>query len=176
MRVISVFGGSHPRPGQPEYELAYELGRRLAEAGLTVATGGYIGTMSAVSQGAADCAANSGVIGVTCDEIEGWRPVRPNRWITREIRYRTLLERMAHLVAKNDGIIALSGSVGTLAEVALAWNQLLVNVIPPRPFILLGEQWRRILDVFLAYAPVTESHRALVQLADTPEEAVALVT
>ncbi|MCK4831329.1 MAG: LOG family protein, partial [Anaerolineales bacterium] len=93
-----------------------------------------------------------------------------------EIRYRTLLERMAHLVAKNDGIIALSGSVGTLAEVALAWNQLLVNVIPPRPFILLGEQWRRILDVFLAYAPVTESHRALVQLADTPEEAVALVT
>jgi len=170
MKVISVYGSSQPQPGQPAYRLAYNLGRELAQAGFAVATGGYIGAMTAVSQGAADVGGH--VIGVTCDEIQAWRPVRPNRWITQEIRYPTLEERVAHLVTQNDGVIALPGGVGTLAEVALTWSQLQVNVMPPRPFILLGEQWRRTLDAFIDPAYVLERHRALLQFAGSPAEAL----
>ena len=50
---ISVFGGSQPREGESAYTEAMELGRLLAQHGHTVLTGGYIGTMEAVSRGAA---------------------------------------------------------------------------------------------------------------------------
>lgn len=173
MRIISVFGSNQPQPGQPDYQLAYDLGRQLAQAGFAVSTGGYVGTMTAVSQGAAE--AGGHVIGVTCDEIELWRPVRPNRWIAQEIRYPTLWERLIHLVTQNDGIIALPGGVGTLAEFALAWNQLQVKAIPLRPIIVLGEHWRRVLDLLVTPAYVPRADRALIRFADTPQEAVAVL-
>ena len=79
---ISVFGGSNPKPGSEAYQDAYELGTLLGQAGLTVLTGGYMGTMEATSRGANE--AGGHVIGVTCDEIETFRPVGPNPWITEE--------------------------------------------------------------------------------------------
>ena len=72
---ITVFGGSKPRPSQPAYQEALLLGQLLGSQGYTVLTGGYIGTMEAVSRGAAESGGH--VIGVTCDEIERWRPVAP---------------------------------------------------------------------------------------------------
>jgi len=173
VKVISVFGGSQPQPGQPDYQMAYELGRRLAQASFAVASGGYIGTMTAVSQGAAE--AGSHVIGITCDEIEAWRPVRPNRWITQEIRYPTLWERLTHLVTQNDGIIALPGGIGTLSEVALAWSQLQIDSLAPRPLILLGEHWRRTMEAFINPAYVSPPYQALLQFANTPQEAVGIL-
>ena len=84
MEIITVFGGSLPVPGTPPYQDAQRLGSLLAGSGYAVQTGGYIGTMEAVSRGAAE--AGGHVIGVTCDEIENWRPVAPNRWIKEEKR------------------------------------------------------------------------------------------
>lgn len=170
MKIISVFGSNQPQPGEPDFETAVELGGRLVAAGFAVATGGYAGTMLAVSQGAA--AAGGHVIGVTCDEIEAWRPLAPNRWIGHEIRYPTLWGRLTHLVTQNDGIVALPGGVGTLAEVALAWNQLVIQAMPPRPFILLGELWRETIATFERPAYVAPAYRALLQLAASPQEAV----
>lgn len=173
MQVITVFGSSRPKPGDPDYEMAYALGRQLARAGYAVATGGYIGTMTAVSQGAAG--AGGRAIGVTCDEIEAWRTVGPNEWITQEIRYRTLWERVIHLVTENDGIVALPGGVGTLAEVALAWSQLQIGAMAPRPFVLFNGFWRPAIDAFVDSAYVSEADRQLLRFADTTEEAVALL-
>lgn len=67
-KVVTVFGGSSPKPGEEPYLEAETLGRLLAQAGLLVATGGYAGAMQAVSKGAAEAA--GGVIGVTCEQIE----------------------------------------------------------------------------------------------------------
>src|SRR5215831_16801474 len=70
---VSVFGGSQPKEGSLPYAEARELGRMLAEGGHTVLTGGYIGTMEAVSRGAAESGGH--VIGVTCEQIEQWRGI-----------------------------------------------------------------------------------------------------
>ena len=51
---ISIFGGSQPKEGDIAYAEAQELGKLLAQRGHTVLTGGYIGTMEAVSRGASD--------------------------------------------------------------------------------------------------------------------------
>ena len=47
---ITVFGGSSPRAGEPAYQEALQLGSILGQARHTVLTGGYIGTMEAVSR------------------------------------------------------------------------------------------------------------------------------
>jgi uncharacterized protein (TIGR00730 family) len=141
---ITVFGGSLPQPGDPVYEQALHLGRLLGQTGYTVLTGGYIGTMEAISRGAAE--AGGHVIGVTCDEIEAWRPVKPNPWITEELRFPTLRQRLFALVDNCDGALALPGGVGTLAEISLMWNQLLTASILPRPLITIGIGWQAIFD------------------------------
>ncbi len=79
---ITIFGGSQPKPGSPAYAEAYELGKLLALAGHTVLTGGYMGTMEAVSRGANE--AGGHVIGVTCADIEAWRGTRANAWVKEE--------------------------------------------------------------------------------------------
>ncbi|MCA9937429.1 MAG: LOG family protein [Anaerolineales bacterium] len=172
-KVISVFGGSSPRAGEPAYEQARQVGRLLARAGLAVATGGYSGTMSAVSQGAAE--ANGHVIGVTSAQIERFRPLAANPWVREEIRYETLRDRLLHLVTQNDGMIVLPGGIGTLSEMTLAWSFLQVGEISPRPLVLLGDLWRATIASFHQPEYVREPHLHLLQFAMTPAEAVRAV-
>jgi uncharacterized protein (TIGR00730 family) len=171
--IISVFGGSTPRPGSEAYQVAYDVGRLLAERGFAVATGGYSGTMTAVSQGASG--AGGHVIGVTCDQIEQFRPLGVNLWVVEEIRYPTLQERLIHLVRSNDGMIVLPGGIGTLSEMALAWSFLQVGEISPRPLILLGDMWRETVEDFIDTQYVRPEHIRLLRFAEKPEDAVASV-
>lgn len=143
---ITVFGGA--RIGEMDYEQALLLGRLLGQAGCTVLTGGYIGSMEAVSRGAAESGGH--VIGVTCDEIEAWRPVHPNAWVQEEQRYPTIRERMFALIEGCDAAIALPGGPGTLAEVTVMWTLLLTAAIPPRPLILVGQGWRTAFEGLFA--------------------------
>ena len=168
--VISVFGGSSPQQGSAAYQEAYEVGLLLAQRGFAVATGGYSGTMTAVSQGAAE--AGGHVIGVTCDQIEQFRPLGPNQWLKEEIRFQTLQDRLIHLVRHNDGMIVLPGGIGTLSEMALAWSYLQVGEISPRPLALLGELWRETVTGFIDPIYVRSKHVQLLHFADSPEEAV----
>lgn len=57
---ITVFGGAQPQTGTPAYQEAYLLGKILAGAGHTVLTGGYMGTMEAISRGAAEAGGRFG--------------------------------------------------------------------------------------------------------------------
>jgi hypothetical protein len=144
---VAVFGGANARPEDELYAQAVALGADLARAGHVVMTGGYIGMMEAASKGAAE--AGGHVIGVTCDEIEAFRPVKPNKWVKEEWRYVTLTDRMINLINRCDAAIALPGGVGTLAEIAVLWNQVLVHAIAPKPMILVGEGWQRIFSCLI---------------------------
>ena len=153
---ITVFGGSQPREGDAAYAEAQELGRLLAQRGHTVLTGGYIGTMEAVSRGASG--AGGHVIGVTCAEIERWRGVGANQWVKEERKKETLIERLQALIEGCDAAIALSGGAGTLTEIALMWNLMIVESIHRRPLILVGRGWQSTFDQFFqefhTYMPV----------------------
>jgi len=60
------------------YAEAQELGRLLAEHGHVLLTAAIMGSMEAASRGAAE--AGGHVIGVTCEDIEQWRPIGANAW------------------------------------------------------------------------------------------------
>ncbi len=170
---ITVFGGSSPQPGSPAYEEALELGRLLGQRGFTVLTGGYIGTMEAVSRGCAE--AGGHVIGVTCGEIEAWRPVKPNAWVQEEWRRPTLQARLDDLINAADAWLALPGGPGTLTEIALTWNRVLIRAIPPRPLILIGAGWRQTFHTFFSTLDeyVHPEHRSLLSFASDPAAAAA---
>lgn len=172
---ITIFGGSQPKEDDAAYAEAHELGKLLAQAGHTVLTGGYIGTMEAVSRGASE--AGGHVIGVTCEEIEAWRAVRANGWVKEEWRRKTLIERLQALVTECDAAIALPGGPGTLTEIALTWNLMIVESMPRKPLILVGAGWRSVFDRFFeefrTYMPVNQ--RDLLHFAPDVQSAVELL-
>src|SRR5689334_22470347 len=49
---ITVFGSARFKEGHPYYELAREMGKRIADLGFTVLTGGGPGIMEAANRGA----------------------------------------------------------------------------------------------------------------------------
>ncbi len=173
---ISVFGGANPRPDSKVYQQAYQLGKLLGQAGLTVLTGGYMGTMEATSRGASE--AGGHVIGVTCREIESWRPVGPNSWVAEEWRKETLLDRLQALTENCDAAIALPGGVGTLLEIGLSWNQLAIHAVDPKPIILMGSGWRSVIETFIRelgeYIPMDK--REYIAFAPDPESAFELLS
>jgi uncharacterized protein (TIGR00730 family) len=158
---ITVFGGSAPQPGQPAYLEAQHLGELLAKAGHEVVTGGYMGVMEAVSRGASE--AGGRAIGVTCQEIEDWRPIDPNRWNSEIDREKTLFDRLDVLIRESDAWLAMPGGPGTLVEISLVWNLLIIHAVPQRPLILVGESWKRIMDVFMV------EHGSYLLHGDSPE-------
>ena len=143
---ITVFGGAQPKEGSTAYGEARELGKILAKHGHVVTTGGYMGTMEAVSRGASE--AGGYVIGVTCQDIEDWRGSKANIWVKEEIKKKTLLERLQVLLEGCDAAIALPGGAGTLAEISLLWNLMIVESLPPRPLTLVGSGWQSTFDQF----------------------------
>ncbi|MCL4804529.1 MAG: LOG family protein [Anaerolineae bacterium] len=168
--VISVFGSSSPQPESEAYADARLLGSMLAEAGFVVATGGYGGTMAAVSQGAAE--AGGWVIGVTASNLEKWRPMPPNQWVAEEIRHTTLKDRLLHLVTRNDAMVALPGGIGTLSEVALAWSLMQTGESSERPLVLLGPLWRETVRVYAQAEYIKPRDLDLLYMATSAETAV----
>ena len=176
MKTITVFGGSLPKPGSPPYQDAQRLGAMLAGSGFAVQTGGYIGTMEATSRGAAE--AGGHVIGVTCDEIENWRPVGPNPWVMQEKRCETLRTRLYVLIDECDGAIALPGGIGTLTEILITWAELQIRPEDPRPLILVGNAWQETISVFQSsqqeYIPPRDQAR--IQLVPDVDAAFDVLT
>ena len=173
MPVISVFGSSWPKPGAADYELARQMGALLAEAGYTVQTGGYGGVMEAASKGAGE--AGGHVIGVTCKQIETFRPMPANRWVAQEIKRNTLQERLAYLVTHSDGAVVMPGGIGTLAELSLMWSFMQVGEISPRPLIAVGGLWARTLNAFVSTEYIAPEYISLIQAAKTPKDAIRML-
>ncbi len=172
---VTVFGGASPLPGEPSYDEALLLGRLIGKQGWTVLTGGYIGTMEAVSRGAAE--GGSHVIGVTCMDIENWRNTKVNPWVHEERKFATLRERMLALIDFCDAAVALPGGIGTLTEIMMTWNQLLIHTIPPRPLVMIGVGWKKIFSTFYKefnnYIPYDQ--RQWAAFATDPHQAILML-
>ena len=171
--IVAVYGSAAPAPGTTLYQSALELGRLLAQAGYTVMTGGYIGTMEAVSRGAVE--AGGTTLGVTCAEIEQYRPGKANPWVQQEIRTQTLLERLEVLTRQPDAMIALPGGIGTLCEISLALNLMVITPGAPKPFILIGDGWEKVFRQFftLNHEMINDLDQTRLQFAHDPSEALA---
>ena len=171
-RIITVFGSSRPRAGDPQYAAAQSLGAALAAQGFTVCSGGYGGVMEAVSRGAKD--AGGRTLGITASFFRA----RVNKWVDEEIRMKTWQERLFELVKRGHGYVVCPGGTGTLVELAVVWEMLNKGAMARRPLVALGEFWQpvieRVREVELGHqSPWGEQGEPLIHFAGSPAEAAA---
>src|SRR5215467_15952244 len=169
MRRITVFGGSRCAPDAPEYQQALELGRLLVESGFEVCSGGYAGVMEAISRGANE--AGGHVVGVTMNQFTA----EPNRYLKKIEPSADFYQRLQTLILSSDGYIALRGGMGTVTEISLVWNKLVMNVLPARPLILLGECWRESIECLRQHLVISDDDMTHLDFVNTAEEAIAIL-
>ncbi len=172
---IGILGGSSASPGSPTYQAAYEIGKAVAQLNATVISGGYIGAMEAVSKGAAK--AGGHVIGFKCHEVEIWKDVQPNPWSGELWPCETMLDLFLILIKKTDALLVLDGGVGTLVEVALAWNQMVIGAIDAKPLILIGKRWQSSMKIFMGnFADlISEEIKTHIEFAQDYQTAITLL-
>lgn len=170
--IVAVFGASKTAPGDVDYEQAQRCGQLLGEAGFSIVTGGYGGSMEAASRGAAG--AGGHVIGVTAPDVFASRSTA-NGYVAEEITAPTLTSRIDIMMDLAAATIALDGSLGTLTELLVAWNVAFVarfSTASARPVVAVGERWRQIVPE-LTEALATDGN--LVTIVDEVDEAVSVV-
>jgi uncharacterized protein (TIGR00730 family) len=168
-RIVTVFGASRVGPDSPEYELGYQLGLCLGEAGFSICNGGYDGTMEAVAKGIRETGGRS--IGVLVESIEGRTH---NPYIDEVERTEGLLYRLERLVTLGEAYLVLPGGIGTLLELALVWNLSTVRELQ-KPIILLGQEWRAAIAGLGQHILLRPGDRERLLHVDSAEEAVELL-
>ncbi|HEX3560205.1 MAG TPA: LOG family protein [Pyrinomonadaceae bacterium] len=168
-RMVTIFGGSKCSEGSEEYVQARRVGQLLAEKGFTICTGGYLGVMEAASRGAHERGGR--VLGVLMNQFKS----EPNRYLTDKVASAHFYERLQNLIQRSVGFIAIRGGAGTVTELSLVWNKLQTKVIGPRPLVLLGGCWPPVIEALSAHLVVGEQDVALLDFAETPEEAVRVI-
>ena len=110
-KIVTIFGGSRCNRESIEYRQAKELGGRLAEAGFTICTGGYLGVMEAASLGAHEKGGR--VFGIVMNQFKS----EPNRYLTDKVATNHFYERLQNLIERSVGFVALRGGMGTVTEI-----------------------------------------------------------
>ena len=171
-RVVTVFGSSRPGEGEPEYILAYDVGKELANAGYTVCNGGYGGTMEASARGAKSCGGKT--IGIITDIFP---TKKANIWIDTTFAAGTLIERMMQLISRGDAYVVLKGGTGTLLELAAVWEFTNKGLMKERPIVVVGGFWNEVVDTLkeeLAWEGLDNCTKYVTAVDNAPE-AVRLI-
>lgn len=113
-RQVAVIGTGSCRQDSEVALLAEEVGRRLAEAGTAVVTGGLGGVMEAASRGAAE--AGGTVIGI----VPGNSIEEANPHCTQVVASGVGHARNLAVVGSGEVVIAVGGEWGTLSEIGHA--------------------------------------------------------
>jgi uncharacterized protein (TIGR00730 family) len=141
-RAVSVFGSARIAREDPTYALAQEIGRRLAEAGYAVITGGGPGAMEAANRGALEGGGISVGLGIELPFEQGM-----NQYVDLGVNFRYFFARKTMFVKYAEGFVVLPGGFGTLDELFEALTLVQTQKVTSFPIVLLGTRyWGGLLD------------------------------
>ena len=173
---ICVYCASSNKIAPVYGEVAYELGKLLAEENITLITGaGSLGLMCKVQDGTLD---NSGkAIGVIPQFMvdQDWH----HKGLSELHVTKDMHERKQMMASLSDAVIALPGGCGTIEELSeiITWKQLGLYL---NPIVILNingyydhfiAQLERALDEHF----MGERHRTIWSVATTPAEALEII-
>lgn len=171
--VVAVFGSSQTGVGSAQWNEAEQVGRDLASGGLDVVTGGYGGTMEAVSKGATE--AGGAAFGVTAPALFPGRH-GANPFVTSEIVAGSLADRISSMVRISVGCIALPGSIGTATELLIAWNTNHISRIGGLdrfPSVAVGDGWSDFRLIMIQHMSALEDD--ITWVSTGPEATIWLI-
>jgi uncharacterized protein (TIGR00730 family) len=171
--AVAVFGSARTPAGDPHFALAEQVGRRLAEAGFAVVTGGGPGAMEAANKGASEAGGVSVGLGIELPFETGLNP-----WVDRGINFRYFFVRKTMFVKYAQGFVVLPGGLGTFDELFEALTLVQTRKVTRFPIVLLGvDYWSGLLDwlrhTVAAEGKIGAADLDLLELTDDVDVAVA---
>lgn len=175
-RKVTVFGSARARPDEPVYALAREFGRRLADAGYMVITGGGPGIMQAVNEGAGS--EHSFGVNIRLPFEQQANPILEGN--PRLITYKYFFNRKVAFLKEAHAVALFPGGFGTLDEAMETLTLIQTGKRDPMPLVLVDEPdgtywntWIRLLkDELLGRGYVSETDFHLFERVLTVAEAV----
>ena len=173
--AVTVFGSSRIKEGSQVYELARAIGRRLAEAGYAVITGGGPGVMEGANRGCQE----GGGISVGCN-VELPHEQALNPYVDLGVDFRYFFARKTMFVKYADAFVILPGGVGTMDELFEALTLIQTGKIEHFPVILVGHdywsgliEWMRRVQVPAGTIDADDLH--LFHVTDDPDHVLRLI-
>ena len=173
--AVTVFGSARTPRDHPVYEQARTIGRKLAESGYAVITGGGPGTMEAANRGCRE----GGGISVGCN-IELPHEQGLNDYVDLGVEFRYFFARKTMFVKYADGFVILPGGFGTMDELFEALTLIQTGKVRHFPVVLIGSaHWAGLLawmrDTLLPTGSVSTADLELLHLTDDLDEAVEFI-
>lgn len=179
VRKVTVFGSARTRPEEPIYWIARLFGRRLAEAGYMVITGGGAGIMQAANEGAG--AEHSFGVNIQLPFEQ-----KPNAILVgnpRLINYHYFFNRKVAFLREAHAVALFPGGFGTLDEAMETLTLIQTGKRSPLPLVLVDEpggtywnRWIRFLEEeLLSEGYIVESDFSLFTRVDSVEAAVQAI-
>jgi uncharacterized protein (TIGR00730 family) len=170
--AISVFGSARTPREHPDYGRAELVGRRLAEAGFAVITGGGPGAMEGANKGACDGGGVSVGLGIELPFEQ-----EMNDWVDLAVNFRYFFARKMMFIKYAQGFVVLPGGFGTLDELFESLVLVQTHKVTSFPIVLLGtDYWRGLLDWLAgpvaSRGMISPHDLQLLHLTDDVEEAV----
>jgi len=173
--AVGVFGSARTPTDHPDYVLAEQVGRRLAEEEFAVITGGGPGAMEAANKGASEAGGVSVGLGIELPFEAGLNP-----WVDKGINFRYFFARKTMFVKYAQGFVVLPGGLGTFDELFEALTLVQTRKVTSFPVVLMGTSyWTGLVDwlrdTVLAQGKISPDDLEMLVLTDDVEEAVALM-
>ena len=173
--AVTLFGSARTREGEPMYELASEVGRRLGGAGFSVVTGGGSGVMEAANRGALAVGASSAGLNIRLPEEQ-----EPNPYTTLSLNFRYFFVRKVMLVKYATAFVLFPGGYGTLDELFETLTLIQTGKVQRFPMILVGsDYWGGLTDWIesglVEAGFISEQDGALYEIVDSAAEVLELV-
>ena len=173
--AVSVFGSARVPESHPAYIAARATGRRLAEAGFAVVTGGGPGVMEAANRGARE----AGGVSVGFN-IELPREQYSNPYIDIGLTFDHFYVRKTMFVKAAEGFVIFPGGFGTLDELFESLTLIQTGKVLHFPAVLFdGAYWEGLLEWIkarlLADAMISPEDLDLMHVTDSVEDAVAMI-
>ncbi len=136
VRKVTVFGSARTQPGDPVYEMARQFGKKLAEEGYMVITGGGGGIMQAANEGAGS--EHSFGVNIRLPFEEKANPVIQGN--PRHITYKYFFNRKVAFLKEADAVALFPGGFGTLDEAMETLTLVQTGKRNPMPLVLIDNQ------------------------------------
>ena len=172
--AVAVFGSARTGSADPSYAMAVNVGRRLAEEGVAVITGGGPGIMEAANRGAALAKGTSIGLGIELPFEEGI-----NDFVNVGMTFRYFFVRKTMFVKYSSSAVIFPGGFGTLDEMFELITLMQTQKIRPRPVVMVGTAyWGGLIDwvqsTMVPSGTVSKLDPGLVSVTDDVDEAVRI--
>ncbi len=179
VRKVTVFGSARTLPDDPMYGMARLFGKRLAEAGYMVITGGGGGIMEAVNQGAGH--EHSFGVNIRLPFEEKPNPVIEGN--PRSINYKYFFNRKVAFLKESDAVALFPGGFGTLDEAMETLTLVQTGKRNPMPLVLAetpgSSYWTHVIrfleEELLSHNYICPSDFSLFERVDSVEAAVGKI-